>query len=453
MNLENKNVLILGLGISGVSTVKALDKLGAKISISDLKEGSDLKEYISQIKDMNVELFLGTNDVPLENIDLIIKSPGIPLTLDIIKKAGEKGIEVITDLELAYRINSNSNFIAITGTNGKTTTTILTGEFFKEAGFSTHIAGNIGVGILWDVINSKEDDIFVIEASSFQLESTTKLTPAISLILNITPDHLNWHNTLDNYIEAKKKVFKNQGNNEYTILNYDDLLLRSMKDEIKSNLIWFSVDSKLSKGIYIEEGYIVINDGVNIKKVLQTDEVKILGKHNLENALASVSIGWIMGLDINVMKKVLRTFPGVEHRIEYVDTIDGIQFFNDSKGTNSDASIKAIEAVKAPIILIAGGMDKGTEFDDFILSFKDKVKALILLGETKEKIRNTAIKHGFNNIYMVKDMKEAVRKSYQIAEDADNVLLSPACASWDMYSSFEKRGNDFKQEVYSLREE
>ena len=453
MNLENKNVLILGLGISGVSTVKALDKLGAKISISDLKEESDLKEYISQIKDMNVELFLGTNDVPLENIDLIIKSPGIPLTLDIIKKAGEKGIEVITDLELAYRINSNSNFIAITGTNGKTTTTILTGEFFKEAGFSTHIAGNIGVGILWDVINSKEDDIFVIEASSFQLESTTKLTPAISLILNITPDHLNWHNTLDNYIEAKKKVFKNQGNNEYTILNYDDLLLRSMKDEIKSNLIWFSVDSKLSKGIYIEEGYIVINDGVNIKKVLQTDEVKILGKHNLENALASVSIGWIMGLDINVMKKVLRTFPGVEHRIEYVDTIDGIQFFNDSKGTNSDASIKAIEAVKAPIILIAGGMDKGTEFDDFILSFKDKVKALILLGETKEKIRNTAIKHGFNNIYMVKDMKEAVRKSYQIAEDADNVLLSPACASWDMYSSFEKRGNDFKQEVYSLREE
>lgn len=453
MNLENKNVLILGLGISGVSTVKALDKLGAKISISDLKEGSDLKEYISQIKDMNVELFLGTNDVPLENIDLIIKSPGIPLTLDIIKKAGEKGIEVITDLELAYRINSNSNFIAITGTNGKTTTTILTGEFFKEAGFSTHVAGNIGVGILWDVINSKEDDIFVIEASSFQLESTTKLTPAISLILNITPDHLNWHNTLDNYIEAKKKVFRNQGNNEYTILNYDDLLLRSMKDEIKSNLIWFSVDNKLSKGIYIEEGYIVINDGVNIKKVLQTDEVKILGKHNLENALASVSIGWIMGLDINVMKKVLRTFPGVEHRIEYVDTIDGIQFFNDSKGTNSDASIKAIEAVKAPIILIAGGMDKGTEFDDFILSFKDKVKALILLGETKEKIRNTAIKHGFNNIYMVKDMKEAVRKSYQIAEDADNVLLSPACASWDMYSSFEKRGNDFKQEVYSLREE
>ena len=453
MKLKDKNILILGLGISGVSTVKALDKLGARISISDIKEENELKEYISQIDDINVRLYLGTNNVPLDNIDLIIKSPGIPLTLDIIKKAEKKGIEVITDLELAYRISPNSNFIAITGTNGKTTTTTLTGEFFKESGFSTYVAGNIGVGILWDVVNSKEDSIFVIETSSFQLESTTSFTPKISLILNITPDHLNWHNTLDNYIEAKKKIFKNQGMTEYTILNYDDPLLRNMENEIKSNLIWFSVDNKLSKGVYVEEGYIVINDGNSTKKVLSRDKVKILGKHNLENALASVAIGWIMGLDIDMMKDVLKTFPGVEHRIEYIDTIDGIQFFNDSKGTNSDASIKAIEAVNFPIILIAGGMDKGTEFDDFILSFKDKVKALILLGETKKKIRNTAIKHGFNNIYMVEDMKEAVKKCYQIAEDGDNVLLSPACASWDMYSSFEERGNDFKQEVYSLREE
>ena len=208
MNLENKNVLILGLGISGISTVKALDKLKANISISDIKKERDLKEYLSQIEDIDVELFLGTNNVPLENVDLIIKSPGIPLTLDIIKKADEKGVEVITDLELAYRIRPSSNFIAITGTNGKTTTTTLTGEFFKKAGFSTYVAGNIGVGILWDVVNSKEDSIFVIEASSFQLESTTKFTPKISLILNITPDHLNWHNTLDNYIEAKKKYLK-----------------------------------------------------------------------------------------------------------------------------------------------------------------------------------------------------------------------------------------------------
>lgn len=453
MELMDKNILILGLGISGVSTVKALNKLGANISISDLKTEENLKEFLSQIENININKFLGTNSPPLDNIDLIIKSPGIPLTLDIIKEAKERGIEVITDLELAYRISPNNNFIAITGTNGKTTTTTLAGEFFKKAKYNTHIAGNIGVGVLWDVVNSSEKDVFVIEASSFQLESTTSFAPKISLIINITPDHLNWHNTLQNYIEAKKKIFKNQTNNEYTILNYDDQLLRDMEDEIESNLIWFSVNSKLTKGIYIEDDYIVINDGNSTKKVLPVKEVKILGKHNLENALASITIGWIMGLDVDIMAEVLRNFPGVEHRIEYVETVNGISFYNDSKGTNPDASIKAIEAVNSPIILIAGGLNKGNEFDEFILSFKDKVKALVLLGETKESIKNTAKKYGFNKIYLVRTMDEAVNKSYELAENGDNILLSPACASWDMYESFEMRGNDFKKWVYSLKEE
>lgn len=412
MNLKNKNVLILGLGISGVSTVKALNKLGAKISISDLKDEKDLKVNLSQIEHLDIDLFLGTNDVPLNNIDLIIKSPGIPLDLKVIKEANEKGIEVITDLELAYRISPSSNFIAITGTNGKTTTTTIVGHFFKKAGFTTYVAGNIGVGILWDVVNSNDDDIFVVESSSFQLENTLKFNPKISLILNITPDHLNWHNNLNNYIKAKKKVFVNQTKDEYTILNYDDGLLRNMSEEVKSNLIWFSVDNKLSKGVYIEDGYVVIDDGNKTDKVIRTNEVKILGKHNLENVLASVAIGWVMGLDIDVMKDVLKIFPGVEHRIEYVDIINEIKFYNDSKGTNPDASIKAIEAVESPIILIAGGHDKGSEYDDFILSLKDKVKSIVLLGETKEKIQNTAIKYGFNNIYIVNNMEEAVRKVF-----------------------------------------
>lgn len=453
MNLKNKNILILGLGISGVSTVKALNKLGAKIIISDLKEEEELQENISQIENLNIDFYLGTNDVPLNHIDLIVKSPGIPPNLDIIKKAKAKGIEVLTDLELAYRISPNSNFIAITGTNGKTTTTTLVGQFFNKAGFTTHVAGNIGVGILWDVVNSSKEDVFVVEASSFQLENTVEFNPKISLILNITPDHLNWHNTLDNYIKAKKKIFLNQAEDEYTILNYDDPLLKGMKDEIKANLTWFSVDNKLSKGIYIENGYVVIDDGDKAEKVIRTNEIKILGKHNLENVLASVAIGWIMGLDINVMKKVLRTFPGVEHRIEYVDIIDGIKFYNDSKGTNPEASIKAIEAVESPIILIAGGHDKGSEFDNFILSFKGKVKSIVLLGETREKIKDTALKYGFNNVYIVDNMEEAVIKSYGLAESGDNILLSPACASWDMYNSFEMRGNDFKKAVYDLKEE
>ncbi len=453
MDLKDKNVLVLGLGISGVSTVKALDKLGANMVISDIKSQDELKDYIDEIKDIDVKYVLGTNEVLLENIDLIVKSPGVPLDLQIIKEAKTKDIEVITDLELAYRINPNRNIIAITGTNGKTTTTTLTGEYFKKAGYNTYVMGNIGVGVLWNMINSRDDDIFVIEASSFQLENTYEFKPKISLILNITPDHLNWHKTFKNYVNAKKKIFKNQGKDEYTVLNYDDPLLRDMKDEIKSNLIWFSVDKELSKGIYIEDGYIVIDDGNEIKKVVKTEEIKILGKHNLENALASVAVGWIMGLDIDIIRDVLKTFPGVEHRIEYVDTIDGVKFYNDSKGTNSDASIKAIEAVSRPIILIAGGMDKGTEFDDFILSFNGKVKALVLLGETKEKIKETAYKYGFEKVYLVKDMEEAVRKSFQLANRGDNILLSPACASWDMYHSFEARGEHFKGIVSSLKEE
>ncbi|GMG96147.1 UDP-N-acetylmuramoyl-L-alanine--D-glutamate ligase [Tepidimicrobium xylanilyticum] len=453
MEFKDKNILILGLGISGISTAKALYKLGARITVSDLRKEDELKENISQIEGLNIDLLLGTNDVPLDDIDLIVKSPGIPLNIDILKKAYKKNIQVVTDLELAYKINPNANLIVITGTNGKTTTTTLVGEFFKKAGYTTHVVGNIGVGLLWNLVNSNEEDIFVIEASSFQLENTMDFKPKVSLILNITPDHLNWHNTLENYIKAKKKVFINQGKNEFTILNYDDQLLRKMEGEVKSNLIWFSVDNILTKGVYTQDDYIVINDGVKTHKVIKSEDVKILGKHNLENALGAVAIGWIMGLDVDIMKEVLSEFPGVEHRIEYVTTIKGVNFYNDSKGTNPDASTKAIEAIKPPIILIAGGQDKGSDFEDFILAFNDKVKTLILLGETKEKIKNTALKLGFNNIYIVNNMEEAVNKSFEVSESGDNVLLSPACASWDMYSSFEMRGEDFKRAVYRLKEE
>ncbi|GFN35967.1 UDP-N-acetylmuramoyl-L-alanine--D-glutamate ligase [Tepidimicrobium xylanilyticum] len=217
MEFKDKNILILGLGISGISTAKALYKLGARITVSDLRKEDELKENISQIEGLNIDLLLGTNDVPLDDIDLIVKSPGIPLNIDILKKAYKKNIQVVTDLELAYKINPNANLIVITGTNGKTTTTTLVGEFFKKAGYTTHVVGNIGVGLLWNLVNSNEEDIFVIEASSFQLENTMDFKPKVSLILNITPDHLNWHNTLENYIKAKKKVFINQGKNEFTI--------------------------------------------------------------------------------------------------------------------------------------------------------------------------------------------------------------------------------------------
>ncbi|WFA09630.1 UDP-N-acetylmuramoyl-L-alanine--D-glutamate ligase [Tissierella sp. Yu-01] len=452
MNLINKKVLVFGLGITGVSTIKALHKLGAKISVCDTKTESELNKILIGLKDIPMELHLGSDDFDLNEIDLVIKSPGIPPSSKLIKKAIHDNVEVITDLELAYRISSTENIIAITGTNGKTTCTVLTGEIFKKADFKTHVVGNIGVGILDEIIFTGEEDVFIIEASSFQLENTSVFKPKVGLITNITPDHLDWHGTYEEYINAKFKIFRNQGTKDYMILNYDDKRLRDMKDEIKSKIIWFSIQEKLSKGIYIEDEYIIINDGLNEIKLIKADELKILGKHNLENALGCIGIALAMKVDLNILKDVLRTFKGVEHRLEFVTKKREIYFYNDSKGTNPDASIKAIEAVKSPIILIAGGYDKGTEFDSFIKEFKDKVKALILLGDTKDKLKKAALNNNYTSIYEVNSIKEAVDLSYELGNEGDNVLLSPACASWDMYRNYEERGNDFKNHVLTLME-
>ncbi|MGJ0848396.1 UDP-N-acetylmuramoyl-L-alanine--D-glutamate ligase [Tissierella praeacuta] len=451
MYLKNKKVLVFGLGISGLSTVKALHKLGAQIIVCDSKTKDELKDFFDKIKDIYVEKHLNTNELPLEDIDLIVKSPGIPPTAPILVNAQEKNIEVITDIELAYRISPTDNIIAITGTNGKTTTTTLVGEIFKKANCNTYVAGNIGVGILWDMVNANKDDVFVIEASSFQLENTIYFKPKVSLVTNIAPDHLNWHGSLDNYILSKKKIFKNQDKYDYTVLNYEDKTLREIQNEVNSNIIWFSANQKLDNGVFIDGDYIVLKDGQNLSKILPYRQLKILGKHNLENALGAIAISWAMGIELEIIAEVLREFPGVEHRIEYVKTIKGISFYNDSKGTNSDSTIKAIEALETPIILIAGGYDKGAEFDELILSFNGKVKELILLGSTKEKIKETAINNGFNNVHLVENMKEAVKLAYNCGEEKDNILLSPACASWDMYNNFEERGQDFKDAVYGLK--
>lgn len=451
MYLKNKRVLVVGLGISGLSIVKALKELESKIYLYDSKDEETLNDFLIQIKDIYFEKYLNGNSPILDNIDLIIKSPGVPLDIPILKEAKDKNIEVITDLELAYRINHNKNIIAITGTNGKTTTTKLTGEIFKKSGYNTYVLGNIGVGILDHMINTNEDDIFIIETSSFQLEHTFYFKPKVSVITNITPDHISWHGNLENYIEAKKKVYINQDSEDYTILNYDDKTLRDLGHNIKSNIIWFSIKEILDEGVFIEEGYIVVKKDGKITKVLPLSDIQIPGNHNLENILASIAIGWIMGVNTEDMIKAVSEFKGVEHRIEYVKDIDGMNFYNDSKGTNPDSTIKAIEALDAPIILIAGGYDKGSEYNSLIDSFNDKIKYLILLGETKLKISKAAKDFGFENIHLVETMKEAVELSYKLGEKGDNILLSPACASWGMYNNFEERGDDFKNIVNNLQ--
>ncbi len=366
-------------------------------------------------------------------------------------KAKELKIETITDIELAYRIRPTDKIIAITGTNGKTTTTALVGQIFNNANFKTHLGGNIGVGILWDMINSSEEDVFIIETSSFQLNDTREFKPKVSLITNITPDHLDWHGNLESYIEAKEKVFVNQDENDFTVLNYDDPRLRNIREKINSKIIYFSASQILNQGVFVEDNFIWIKYINETIKVFDTRLLKILGKHNLENALASVAIAFAMDIPVEIIRKTLEEFKGVDHRIEFVKELKGISFYNDSTGTNSDSTIKAIEAFQGPIILIAGGYNKGGDFDQLIKAFNGKVKDLILLGQTRDLIREAAINNGFNKIHMVENMEEAVNLAYSLANSKDIVLLSPACASWGMYNNFEERGKDFKNLVYRLR--
>lgn len=452
MNLSDKKVLVLGLGVTGVSSIKCLNELGAKIIVTDNKSEDKLQETLKKIEHIPMELHLNNDEIDFNDIDLVIKSPGIPPNSNMIKKAMANSIEVITDIELAYRISPTDNIIAITGTNGKTTSTILTGEIFRAANLNTYVVGNVGTGILEKIVRAKKSEVFVIEASSFQLEHTKIFKPKVGLITNITPDHLDWHGNFDNYLKSKYKIFMNQDSDDHLVLNYDDKLLKNLEGNLESNIIFFSIKEILNKGIYINNDYIIIDDGKYRRRLMPVNEIKILGKHNLENVLGCIGISIAMGVKDEIIRNVIKDFNGVEHRIEFVAKKREISFYNDSKGTNIDASLKAIESVSPPIILIAGGYDKGLDFDDLIKGFKTKVKALVILGQTKEKIKNAALSNMYTSIYEVNSIKEAVDLSFDIGDEGDSILLSPACASWDMYNSYEERGRDFKDCVFRLLE-
>ncbi len=450
MNLKGKKVLVIGIAKSGISTVKVLWKLGAKITINDIKTKENLKDILIEIEDLCEGYVLGQHPTNIDSYDLVILSPGIPTDLDFIKKIKKNDIPLMGELELAYRL-SKGIYIGITGTNGKTTTTALTGEIFKSGGFKTFVVGNIGLPAISRALKSDSETVMMTEVSSFQLETTEKFSPKISAILNITPDHLNRHKTMENYIEAKANIFKNQAKDDILILNFDNEITRNLANLAKCKVVFFSRKEKLNSGIYIDDGYITIRSMDFCEKICEAKELYIPGNHNLENALAATGIAFYYGIDKGIIKDVLLSFKGVEHRIEFVDEIDGVKFINDSKGTNPDASMKAVEAINTPIILIAGGLDKESSFDEFIDSFDNKVKKLILIGETSSKIKETAFKKCFTNVEVVNNMDEAVNSAFKSAEKGSTILLSPACASWDMYANFEDRGQHFKECVYNLR--
>lgn len=452
-DMKNKKVLVVGMGKSGIAAAEALIKLGAEVYVQDSKKPEDVDTKLKEYLDAHGAIcYFGEKPGCIDKIDMMVLSPGVPLEVDFVKEAEKKGVEIIGELELAYRVGRGS-YVAITGTNGKTTTTTLVGEIFKNAGRKTHVVGNIGVAVVSASLDAEPDAWLVTEVSSFQLETIKDFKPVVSTILNLTPDHLNRHHTMENYGAAKARIFENQDETGFYIANFDDPASFELSRQCKNaRVVPFSKTEEFDFGVYVKDGSIVINDGKKEPVVLcGTEELKIPGAHNLENALAAAALAYFAGIEPDAIADTLRSFQGVEHRLEYCDTVDGVKFVNDSKGTNPDASVKAIDAMKENIILIAGGYDKGSDFTDFIKSFDGRVKCMVLLGNTAPKIKEQAEAVGFHNIIMAKNMEECVSEAFKTAEAGDTVLLSPACASWDMYKCFEERGEHFKKCVNSLK--
>lgn len=450
-NLKGRKVLVVGLARSGIAVCHILLDMGAVVSVQDSRKEEEFdKNFVTYLKGKDVTCYFDRVPQDMSQFDMLVLSPGVSPELEFIQKGAAAGAEITGEMELAYRV-SKGNFIAITGTNGKTTTTTLVGEIFKAAGRKTHVVGNIGNAAIAEAAQADEQDWLVTEVSSFQLETTKYFRPQVSAILNLTPDHLNRHHTMEAYGAAKAKIFENQTESGYLIINYDDKACYALAKGCKARLVPFSRKEELNFGAFIKDGNVVVRDDEKTVEICSLDDVRIIGSHNVENILAASAISYFSGIDYQVIGRTIITFTGVEHRIEYCGEVDGVKYYNDSKGTNVDAAITAIKAIKENVILIAGGDGKGQDFNPFVKAFGGAVKKMILLGRDGKLIAEAADKNGFKDYVFCADMPACVRKAAEIAEVGDTVLLSPACASWDMYENFEQRGDHFKDCVDALR--
>lgn len=453
MDLTDKKVVVVGTGVSGIGAVKLLSETSADITLYDGNDKADRDEILKKIPDdCDLRLIIGEMpDEVVKETDLLVISPGVPIDSDIVKLFEKENVPVWGEIELAYNFEQGTVF-AITGTNGKTTTTTLVGEIMKKYNNQTFVVGNIGNSYTGEVLKTTKDSYTVAEISSFQLETIREFAPKGSAILNITPDHLNRHYTMENYAAVKESITKNQWKvreDDYCVLNYDDKVLREFGKTIK-NPVYFSRKEKPSKGAYLDGRIIRYFDGKDDYEVMSVDDMHLFGNHNYENVMAAIAMTIEAGVPLNIIINVIKDFMGVEHRIEYVRDKNGVTYYNDSKGTNPDSSIKALEAMSRPTILIAGGYDKHSEFDEFIEAFDNKVKLMVLLGQTADKIEETAVRHGFTNIIKTDSLEKAVKICAENAVSGDVVLLSPACASWGMFKNYEERGKLFKEYVNSL---
>lgn len=448
IDIRGKKVLVFGCGISGEAASCLLASQGAEVILYDGNEKLNAKEIRKRVP-AGVKIVLGAfPEEQIKELALTVMSPGVPTDLPVVDRIRENNIPVWGEIELAYKY-AKGDVLAITGTNGKTTTTTLLGEIMKNYKESVFVVGNIGNPYTSIAGETGEDSVIVAEMSSFQLETVESFRPRVSAILNITPDHLNRHHTMEAYIAAKERITENQTEEDYCILNYEDEVLRGFAESVDAQVLYFSSRRKLNRGIYLDGGRIVCDiDGM--VELCKVDELQILGAHNYENVMAAAGMAYAYGVPVETIRKTLLSFKGVEHRIEFVAEKNGVAYYNDSKGTNPDAAIRGIQAMNRPTVLIGGGYDKDSSYEEWIQAFGGKVKKLVLIGATREKIAKTAREEGFNDIVMADTFEDAFGRCVEYAEPGDAVLLSPACASWGMFRNYEERGDKFKELVERL---
>ncbi len=453
MEIKDRCIIIIGAARSGIASALFLAGQENRVYLTDVKDRREFSEAaLAPLEKAGVSFIFGRQpDIKKIRPDLIIISPGVPMDIPPVQEARKQAIPVWSEIELAASF-TRSPIVAVTGTNGKTTTTALIGQILKDAGKNTFVAGNIGVAFVSRAASLTCNDVAVLETSSFQLENTYRFKPHVAVIVNITPDHLDRHGSLQGYIAAKTRIFTNQDENDWLILNWDDEETRKLAKSAQGKVIFFSRKEKLAEGFCLENGKLTAKIAEKNVSIIGPEDIFIKGGHNLENALAACAAGWVMGVDADSLKKSLQTFPGVEHRLEYVLTYQGVRYINDSKGTNVDAAIKALEAFGEPIILIAGGKGKGTSFLPFAEKIREKAKALVLIGQAAGEIGEAVRQAGFYQYVYARDLRDAIRKATELAAPGDIVLLSPACASYDMFKHFEHRGEVFKELVRELAE-
>ena len=453
MDIQHKKILVVGMARSGIAAVQLLAKNGAIPVVNDTKDEDSFGEALAPLKKLDCIWRMGEPAADcLADCDGVVISPGIPDTAPFVLKAREMGLPVIAEIELAYMLSLGS-MVAVTGTNGKTTTVTLLGEIFQNAGRVTHVVGNIGYPYSAAGLTSRKDDMIVCEVSSFQLETIETFHPKVAALLNITEDHLNRHGTMAEYIRMKMRLFENQTAADVAVFNDDDPETPRLVHQVRSRVMRFSRKHAVDCGAYAEDGHVFVRWEGETRTVCDTDEIRIPGPHNLENALAAVCIATAMGVPAPVIRHTLRTFEGVEHRIEFVRELDGVRYINDSKGTNVDSTLKAIETMTAPTAIILGGYDKHCDFTPLAQAMKasPNMKAAVLIGATATQIGDALDKAGYAPTYHAKTLEEAVEKCRALSDKGGNVLLSPACASFDMFSDYESRGRIFKDIVNALK--